>query len=103
LYFAGRIGWSFAMSMVRRLGAVASLLLLAFTPAAPATAGRIDTEARPQPFVLYCFNRYTGAFLHLGMCLDYQFPCPPPRKLGWRHPDYFMPHFCSPEDERHAS
>jgi hypothetical protein len=91
------------MSMIRRFGAVASLLLLAFAPAAPATAGRIDAEARPQPFVLYCFNRHTGAFLYWGMCAGYQFPCPPPRKLGWRHPNYFMPHYCSPEDERRAS
>ena len=98
----GRIGWSFAMSMIRRLGAVASLLLLAFTPAAPATAGRFDAEARPQPFILYCFNRYTGAFLYWGMCAGYEFPCPPPRKIGWRHPNYFMPHYCSPEDERRA-
>jgi hypothetical protein len=99
----GRIGWSFAMSMIRRFGVVASLLFLAFAPAAPATAGRIDEEARPQPFVLYCFNRYTGAFLYWGMCAGYQFPCRPQRAVTWRYPNYFMPHYCSPEDERRAA
>jgi hypothetical protein len=99
---AGRIGGSFCMSMIRSFGVVASLLLVAFSPVAPATAGRIVAEERPQPFILDCFDRYTGAFLHWGMCADYQFPCRRHRTVRWRHPDYFMPHYCSP-GERYAS
>ena len=91
------------MSMIRRFCTAASLSLLAFSPVTPANAGRIDAEERPKPFVLYCFDRHTGAFLYWGMCADYEFPCRSRRKIGWRHPDYFMPHYCTPEDSRHAS
>ncbi len=87
------------MSLLRRF-CTACLLLLAV---APASAGRIGEDERPKPFILYCFNRYTGAILYLGMCADYEFSCRPHRKVGWRHPDYFMPHYCSPDDERRAS
>jgi hypothetical protein len=91
------------MSMIRRFCSAASLLLLALAPVAPATAGSIEEEARPQPFVLYCFHRGTGAFLYWGMCADYQFPCHRRRESGWRRPDYFMPHYCAPNDERRTS
>jgi hypothetical protein len=85
--------------MFRIFLCAASLLLSALAPAATEAA---EAPPRNAPLgILYCFNRYTSEFLNWGMCADYQFPCRPHR-ITWRHPNYFMPHDCSPEDERHA-
>ena len=85
--------------MFRILLCAAIILLLVLAPAAPEAA---EAAPRNAPLgILYCFNRYTREFCTGGCALDYQFPCRPHR-ITWRHPNYFMPHDCSPEDERHA-
>jgi hypothetical protein len=89
------------MSMIRfckvAILPVASLLVVA-----PAKAGPIVgfSPYAPPTVRVHCFGEYDG-FWHWNICASAQFPCHWPR-IGWRRPEFFMPHNCLPPDERRA-